>query len=297
MRVTRMRLWQDREDVVLNTFLSPEGRNGDKRPAVIVCPGGGYVFCGGEGAESDQVAADFYAKGYQAFVLEYTVSSRAGKEAVRYPAPLYDLGKAILTIRAHGDEWNVDTGKLVLCGFSAGAHLCGSLATHWHEPLLAERFGVGAALFRPAAVILCYPLTDFVLQVEHNKVMKSPRMVTDTTKTITGEENPGRALLEELSIYRYVSPQTPPLFLMHASDDKMVPALHSLRMARACLENAVPCELHMFQQGGHAFGAGLDRAEPYRLDKARACGRWLSLAQDWLIKQLAPETLEASHVL
>lgn len=142
MKIETIRLWEDREDVELTTFLTmPDDffPNPVKKPAVIVCPGGAYMSCPRHGNEGDPVAMAFAMDGYQSFVLEYSVASKAPTpEKVLFPAQLLDFGKATLTIREHAEEWCVDVERISIIGFSAGAHLCGMLATTWNENLLFD---------------------------------------------------------------------------------------------------------------------------------------------------------------
>ena len=93
MQIETIRLWPDRDDVELTTFLNkpdPFLKNDVPRPAVIVCPGGAYATCDRHSAEGDPVAMGFAMDGYQAFVLEYSVTSRAPEGKTVYPAMLLD---------------------------------------------------------------------------------------------------------------------------------------------------------------------------------------------------------------
>src|SRR4051794_34920263 len=114
-------LREDTSAVYLEAYVlknSPEFQTDTKRPAVIICPGGAYM--GTSDREAEPVAFRFLAQGYHAFVLRYSVQTR-------FPAPMLDLAKAIVTVRAHTDEWLVDPDQVTLCGFSAGGHLAASI--------------------------------------------------------------------------------------------------------------------------------------------------------------------------
>ena len=112
-----------------------EFRGISDRPAVLVIPGGGYMFCSDR--EADPVAAAYLRAGYHAFILRYSV----GADAV-WPRPLQDYEEAMALIDAHAEEWHVLRDKIAVVGFSAGGHLAGAAAT------LAKR--------RPAAAVLGY---------------------------------------------------------------------------------------------------------------------------------------------
>ena len=110
----------------------------DKRPGILVVPGGGYQHCSNR--EADPVAFPYMAAGYQAFILRYSL----GEDAT-WPNPLEDYEQAMELIKSKSDEWMVIADKIAIVGFSAGGHLCAAAAT--------------MAKNRPQAVILGYPLT------------------------------------------------------------------------------------------------------------------------------------------
>jgi acetyl esterase/lipase len=127
------------ENVTLTAYLqnhSPEMSNTHVRPAVLVCPGGGYYGCSDR--EAEPIALAFLAEGYQAFVLRYSV----GKQYA-FPRPLNDAEEALELIRTKATEWDVDPTKIAVCGFSAGGHLAAALGT--------------MGRVRPNAMILAYP--------------------------------------------------------------------------------------------------------------------------------------------
>ena len=126
-------LWEDREDVKLYTFLHSAGMATQlkkPRPAIIICPGGAYFECGHNNGDGDPIAYSFCADGYQSFVLEYSVAARAPQEKTLFPAQLLDLGKAILLIREHAEEWCVDVDKIELAVIGGTAT---SLMEHAHN--------------------------------------------------------------------------------------------------------------------------------------------------------------------
>jgi acetyl esterase/lipase len=127
------------ENVTLTVYLldsSSEMANAQVRPAVLICPGGGYYFCSAR--EAEPIAMAFLAEGYHAFILRYSV-----QESAAFPRPLNDAEEALTLIREHAAEWTVEPGKIAACGFSAGGHLAAALGT--------------MGKVRPNALILGYP--------------------------------------------------------------------------------------------------------------------------------------------
>lgn len=130
----------EKMNVTLDAYIQGTGgeyRSIIKRPAVIVIPGGGYMFCSDR--EADPVAFAYLAAGYDTFVLRYSLN-----EDATWPKPLQDYEMAYKYIEEHADEWNVNMDKIAVCGFSAGGHLAGAVAT------MAEH--------KPKAAILGYPV-------------------------------------------------------------------------------------------------------------------------------------------
>lgn len=296
MITKRIPLWEGRDDVALYTLLAEVDPMlpGPKEmlPAMIVCPGGAYMFCSME-QEGDAVAMNFASAGYQTFILQYTVGSSCGEHSARYPAQLLDFGKAILTIREHAEQWYVDVDRISIAGFSAGAHLCATLATRWHEPLLSEYFGVEPSCFKPMAAVLGYGLFDYAYQEEYTATQPPNGMLLAGNQAFFGTEKPDAKQLEEVSPCLHVSEHTPPMFMVHAANDSLVPAVHSVRMVQALMEHNIPYELHIFQNGEHGFATGAPMiGGAYRADKHKACGAWLDLAKVWLLHLAAPETQE-----
>ena len=90
-----------------------------KRPAVIICPGGGYARLSNR--ETEAIAIKMNTLGFHALVLRYSVAP------MDFPAALLDAAEAMYYTRSHCKEWNIDENKIILCGFSAGGHLAASV--------------------------------------------------------------------------------------------------------------------------------------------------------------------------
>lgn len=297
MIVETKTLWPNRSDVTLtayvmeaNPFFMPE----KPPPAVIICPGGAYQNLARD-TEGDIVATRFLAAGYQAFVLAYTVAESAGENDTRFPAPLLDLGKAMLTLRENAERWNLDPDRISVMGFSAGAHLCATLATKWHLPLLPQTLGGEAAWYRPAAAVLLYGLFDYAKQKEyqdkHGRHPALPAGGNEYASTF-GSSDPSAEQLREYSPSECVSENTAPCFLACATDDGMVPAFHSMQMASALYEKGIAFELHVFEKGAHGFGLGQTLTARNRRDKDWNCAEWVALAQRFMMSHTEPETAE-----
>ena len=110
-------------DTILTTYVQNnlEGVPARRRPAVIICPGGGYEYQSDR--ESEPIALEFLKRGYQAFILEYAVLEENETKGL-LPYPQMDLAKAVAYVKEHQEVWNVDGEQITILGCSAGGNLC-----------------------------------------------------------------------------------------------------------------------------------------------------------------------------
>ncbi|MBQ6707775.1 MAG: alpha/beta hydrolase [Clostridia bacterium] len=147
MITEHIKLFPDRK-TTLTTYIheaSNEMKHCTVKPAMLVIPGGGYRFCSER--ESEVVAMKYYTRGYNAFVLRYSIG-----EDSAFPRPLEDAEKAMETIVSRAEEFMIDPEKIAVAGFSAGGHLAATLGT--------------MGKIKPKAMILAYPcVIEEMLQV------------------------------------------------------------------------------------------------------------------------------------
>lgn len=228
------------------------------RPAVVICPGGGYDHLSVR--EGEPVVREYFTAGYQMFLLHYSV-----EEGAKNLQPLMQLAAAVAHIRRNAKEWNVDREKVAVCGFSAGGHLAASLGTLYDDAAFLERWKRTDAI-RPDAMLLCYP----VITADEFAHVRS-------LKKVSGAEV-GSAEYSYFGLDRHVDCATPPTFLWHTAEDSNVPVENSLRMAAALSAAKVPFELHVFPQGKHGMSVctrEVDMYDPYN-------GRWVEWSIRWL---------------
>lgn len=306
MKTTVLSLYDDRQDVTLTAYLlsdSPELLNGKKRPAVLVCPGGAYLGCSDR--EAEPVALRFAAMGYHAFVLRYsTYSNGKGFAPVLsnlpvnpnsvHPAPMRDIGKAFLTIRAYADEWLVDMDRVAICGFSAGAHNCAMYSVYWNAPILHEFFREEPSAFKPAASILGYGISDYHLMFGEIKDPLAQQLSDSASMAFLGTRSPSKELLHAVSPALHVTENTPPTFLWATTADEVVPVENTTRMANALTQAGVPFEAHIFEDGVHGLSLADQASAGSLMQIDTDAAKWIGLAEAWLKKRFSLALPEAS---
>lgn len=222
---------------------------------VVVVPGGGYGIVAFE-HEGTDVARWLNARGISAYVLHYRHSPH------RHPAPLRDVLRAVRLVRSRAQSYQVATDKIGVLGFSAGGHLASCAATMFDDPEGRGGDAFDATSARPDFAILIYPVITLV----------GPEAHGGSRDNLLGEDAP-RERVARMSTQHRVTAGTPPLFLLHAADDDVVPVENIRLIYRAAMDAGVPAELHIFDKGGHGFGM---RAN------AGPVGIWPELVHGWL---------------
>jgi len=225
--------------------------------AVIICPGGGYygLAIAHEGAE---IAQWLNSLGITAFVLKYRLPSDAIM-ADKSVGPMQDGQKAIRVVRERAREWKINPEKIGIMGFSAGGHLASTLSTHFNEKVYDPAETISA---RPDFSLLIYPVISMDAGITHS----------GSRSNLLGE-NPSSDRVKHFSNELQVTSETPPAFLIHSLDDTIVPVQNSIGYTLALQQRHVPCELHIYQSGGHGYGLG--RSKNTESSWPEACRKWL----------------------
>jgi len=233
--------------------------------AVVVCPGGGYygISFVGEGTE---VAKWLNGLGISAIVLHYRLPDDAIMKN-RSIAPLQDGQEAIRIVRRNAKEWGIDPHKIGIMGFSAGGHLASTVSTHFNEKVYNP---IDSTSARPDFSLLIYPVISMDSTITH----------AGSRENLIGK-HPSPEMVNHFSNALQVTAKTPPAFMIHSMDDGTVPVENSMEYALAMKKHNIPCELHIYQQGGHGYGLG--RSKNTETTWTEACRKWLD-AQGLLTK-------------
>lgn len=294
-----IKFYEDRDDVTLTTYVIEDSQEllaGKKRPAIIICPGGAYLSCSDR--EGEAVALRFAAMGYHTFVLRYSTYMEGNlgfpdlekelevNEKCIHPNPMREIGKAILTLRENAEKWLIAVDKIAICGFSAGAHNCAMYSVYWDKPIITEYFKEKPEMFKPAATILGYTVSDYIFMKDIPKNPIDKALFETSVFAFTGSKNPNDELLKEISPALNVTESTPPMFLWATAEDSMVPVQHTIRMAHALADKNIPFEMHIFGKGPHGLSLSNQATAQARSQIYKDAAKWIGMAEVWLEDRL-----------
>jgi acetyl esterase/lipase len=227
-------------------FRPAEGKN--IGAAMVICPGGGYWNLAWD-LEGEEVAAWLNTVGMTGIVLKYRVPRRSGQpEPLPAPGPLLDSQRAVSLVRSKAKEWGIDPNRIGIVGFSAGGHLAVMTATHFDKRAYEAIDEIDKVSCRPDFAVAVYP--GYLVPEDEDTDVLAP--------------------------YIRIPAGTPPIFLVHASDDRESGPQHSVAMYLALKRAGVPSELHVYADGGHGFGVRKSN---------KPCSTWPERCVAWLRNQ------------
>lgn len=247
-------------EINLRYNMKEMNRENDKRPCIIICPGGGYGFCSER--ETEPIAVNFLSEGYNTFTIWYSV------EPNRFPTQIREVAAVVELIHKNADKWNCDTSRIAIIGFSAGGHLAAhySNAYNCHEvrEVFPESKGVNAS-------ILCYPVISADMSFTH----------AWSIKNLLGHE-PDAEEVEKFSCEKLVNADTPPTFIWHTAEDTCVPVRNSLEYAKALSEYKIPFEMRIYPYGQHGLSTADSDTNSELSDGTARVNEWLTAVKSWL---------------
>jgi len=223
------------------TVYSPKGKN--TGVAVVVFPGGGYQILAID-LEGTEICDWLTSRGITAVLLKYRVPSKILYPKKGSPQALEDAQRTVGLVRFHAAQWHIDPHKIGVLGFSAGGHLAAAMSTRFEHRLYPAVDAADKVSCRPDFAVPIYPGH---LWIDDAKFELNPDI--------------------------RVTKQTPPTFLLQNEDDHVDPVEHSLVYYLALKKAGVPVEMHLYAQGGHAFGLRSTKLP---------VSRWPRLVETWL---------------
>ena len=231
------------------TVYPPRARN--TGAAVVVLPGGGYKTLAID-LEGTEVCDWLTSRGITCVLLKYRVPDSGHHWDAqcnchvnpKAPTALQDAQRAMGLVRLHAAEWHIDAHKIGVLGFSAGGHLATAISTHFEQRLYPALDAADKLSCRPDFAVVLYPGH---LWIDEDRFELNPDVP--------------------------VTAQTPSTFLLQAENDDVDDVNHSLVYYIALKKAGVPVEMHLYAQGGHAFGLRRTR-DPITT--------WPRLVETWL---------------
>jgi acetyl esterase/lipase len=223
--------------------------------AIIIFPGGGYSGLSMD-KEGYRVAQAFNSFGVTAFVVKYRLPSDQIM-VDKTIGPLQDAQQAVLTVRKNAAKWGINPNKIGIIGFSAGGHLASTEGTHFDKVLVDDPENISV---RPDFMALLYPVITF-----------GPEAHVGSRENLIGK-TPSQDLLDLYSNEKQITANTPTTFLVHATDDDVVPVQNSLMFYENLLKVKVKAEMHIFESGGHGFG----------LNNPKSKDKWIDWCKNWM---------------
>lgn len=231
----------------LHVFLPPKDKaNG---ACVVVAPGGGFNILAWD-LEGTEVAEWLNSIGVAAAVLKYRVPT--AKFDPKWLGPQMDGQRAIRLVRSRASEWSIDPARIGVLGFSAGGCLTVRLALEFEKQTYAP--------IDDADKLSCRP--DFAAPIYH---------------AYSFDEKAG-GFRDDLTVPK----NAPPLFFVHAWDDRIDPR-NALLLAAQAKAAGIPCELHIYDAGGHGYGLRPVAELPVTTWPAR-CAEWMA-RNGWLTRK------------
>ena len=203
-----------------------------QRPAVVICPGGGYAHLSER--EAEPVALRFLLMGFNCFIVWYRLAPN------RFPDPQQDVASAVAWVRENAAQTHTAPEKIAVIGFSAGGHAAGSLGVLWPKAELWQPLGLTPEQVKPNAMVLCYPV------ITGGEFAHRGSFVN-----LTGTDDLTAHAAHSLDTL--VTPATPPTFLWHTWADDAVPVENTLLMASALRKAGITTEVHIYPFGSHGL--------------------------------------------
>lgn len=233
------------------TVYSPKGTN--TGVAVVVFPGGGYNELAID-LEGTEICDWLTSRGITGVLLKYRVPAPKVGRYKESPRALQDAQRTLGLVRLHAAERHIDPHKIGVTGFSAGGHLVAAISTHFDKRSYPAIDAADQESCRPDFAIALYPghLSPYFPE---NPDSWTNQKQLDLNPNIIATSN------------------TPPTFLLQAQNDPVDDVRNSMAYSLALRNAKVPVELHLYAEGGHAYGL---RRTKFPITE------WPALVEKWL---------------
>lgn len=263
----KIQLDEDNENIYMDAYIADK-ISGYTRDAILVIPGGGYAEICAE-REGEPIALDFMARGFNAFVLHYSVKENSKKV---YPTQLVEGARAIKHIKDCSQKYGINPERVFTCGFSAGGHLAAALGILWHDKAIYDAIDMPYGYNKPKGIMPIYPLISGIESFA----------TEDCFRNLIGSQNPSDEQLKSVSLELMVDEKSAPAYIVHTANDQIVSVKNSLCLANAYANCGAEFELHIYPDAPHgvALGNEITKCGIEKYDNP-AIAEWIKNAVFW----------------
>lgn len=209
----------------------------EPRPLLVFIHGGSWK----KGKKHDYLRylVDFADRGYATATIQYRLSGEA-----KYPAQVFDVKEAIKWLLENGNDYQIDTSKIVLIGGSAGGHL--AMMAGYTNNIPELMIGTDTLLTNSIkGIVNIYGPSD----------MTTPYAIDlEVVHYLFGKKyNEAPELYEQASPINHISKNTPPTLIFHGTLDDLVPISQSDRLNEKLKNTGVYAEYHRFEGWPHTM--------------------------------------------
>lgn len=269
MKVEKYKLGKEKNSKAYLTSYYVEDYRVDTIPkskkAIIICPGGGWFSLSER--EGEPIALAFLQKGFQAFVLHYSVADGNDECGSLVRNALAELEESYDYLIANKVKFNIDIKKINILGFSAGGQLA-ALFANKHSELMS--------------VILCYPMLDMEDVLEYKSTEDCPeyaKLVLDKSMNILDDQSN-----LEINPIKIINSSIPPTFIWHGREDDLIPAKGSINYVTELIAKGIKCEFHLYDNVNHGISLGISATAAVESEINIYGSRWFDEVNHWLEK-------------
>lgn len=257
-----MELFKLNETAFLEYYPLEKVYDGEKKPVLLIFPGGGYMHLADH--EAYPIANAARAAGMHACILRYTVLTQRIYE---FEDLIQEITQTLDFLDSKAEADQLDMSRVTVLGFSAGGHLAA-----WASNRFSDR------LHR---AVLCYPAAKLDFSEQLN-------MTDEEAEAFSAEHHAPIEVLEKVANFFMLWPDeaihdgTVPTFIFHSFDDDVCPVQGTIDYYSALIAAGIPSALHVFTTGGHGKSLGTSVTRWTDDPVYPELQAWWPLLQEWL---------------
>ncbi len=245
-------------------------KNGAKGIGVVLVSSGGWRSSKSNvpGAELNGRKSEHWLQGLLQGGFTLFIARHGSAPRYFVPEMVDDIRRSVRFVRHHAGRYGVDPDRLAITSGSSGGHLSLMVALTGDDGRAEAEDPIERESSRVQAVVAWFPPTDLVNWGMPDGYITINKLKPDLLKALFAEVTDMKGQLESISPIYFVTPDDPPLYLVHGLRDLTVPVQQS-RIMKARYESAgLPVTLVEHKTGGHTYWPGI-------LDEYPAVCQWL----------------------